>query len=81
MCEREHHYTVEVLGQPIRYAGTSADEAVSALLTISEDDEGYVVAEHTEPVSYCHAESNRLEIEAMTAELHRKPLFTALGTR
>jgi hypothetical protein len=67
MCDKAHHYTVEVAGQAIRYAGTSAGDALDALCGISEDEEGYVVAEHAEPVSYCPAESNRLENAAMKA--------------
>lgn len=66
-----HHYTVEVVGKPVRYAGTSEDEAVSALLTISPDcdEEGYVVAEHADAgVSvYCPAESNRIENAAIAS--------------
>lgn len=72
-CERgNHHYTVEVIGQVIRYAGTSADDAVSALLTVDTDDdeEGYVVAEHaTAPISYCRRESDRLECAAILASV------------
>lgn len=77
MCDRSHTYTVEVIGATPRYSGTSEDEAVSALLTIDPDydEEGYVVAEHRNPddigygpsTTYCPAESNRIENEAITA--------------
>jgi hypothetical protein len=69
MCDRgNHRYTVEVIGQPVRYAGGNAEEALHALLTIDVDggEEGYVVAEHaTAPISYCRVESNRLEVAAI----------------
>lgn len=69
-----HHYTVEVTGKPIRYAGTDVDEAVSALLTINPGygEEGYVVAEHIsgDVTTYCPPESNRLENEAIAAQAH-----------
>jgi hypothetical protein len=75
MCDHSHTYTVEVIGQPARYVGASDQEAVSALLTINDDDEeGYVVAEHFNDdighgvsTAYCSTESNRLEIEAIVA--------------
>jgi hypothetical protein len=59
---------VEVVGQRIRYAGSDDEAALSALLTIDIDrgEEGYVVAEHpTAPISYCRAESERIENEAI----------------
>ena len=71
MCDKPHTYTVEVIGQPVRYVGTDEDEAVSALLGIDEDrdEEGYVVAEHIVDLgtSYCSAESNHIENEAIGA--------------
>jgi hypothetical protein len=73
MCNLNHTYTVEVIGQAARYVGNDEDEAVSALLTISEDrgEEGYVVAEHGDSIAgqavYCSAESNRIENEAIAA--------------
>jgi hypothetical protein len=69
MCGKNHRYTIEVIGQAIRYSGTDEGEALSALLTINPDydEEGYVVAEHAdgETVTYCRAESNRMEGEAV----------------
>lgn len=69
MCEEAHRYTVEVIGGRSRYAGTSQDDAVSALLTIDPDydEEGYVVAEHVNgcTTAYCPAESNHVESEAV----------------
>lgn len=71
MCDKPHTYTVEVTGQAARYSGTDEDEAVSALLTIDPDydEEGYVVAEHTDGdvTAYCSVESNRIENEAIRA--------------
>lgn len=79
MCDREHNYTVEVVGQPVRYIGTESEEAVSALCGIDIDggEEGYAVAEHeTETIdsngpgtSYCRAESERIESEAIAARV------------
>jgi len=74
-CTRPHRYTVEVVGSPVRYAGTSEDDTLSALIGISEDEEGYVVAEHDvlagrlgciPATEFCGAESNRMESLAMT---------------
>jgi hypothetical protein len=68
-CGYTHIYTVEVLGQAVRYVGSNADDAVHALLTIDDEvEEGYVVAEH-EPHTYCHVESNRVECEAICSDL------------
>jgi hypothetical protein len=73
-CPREHRYTVEVIGQTPRYVGTDASEAVAAVLTLDADngdgDEGYAVAEHDEGdrTSYCRAESQNVEIAAMSAD-------------
>ncbi len=79
MCEHRHWYTIEVVGQPIRYAGSDREAAIGALLTIDidSDEEGYAVAEYTviEPGTfgaitgseYCPAESKQIEIEAIVA--------------
>ena len=73
MCDKTHRYTIEVIGQPARYAGTDADEAVSALLSVDTDngEEGYAVAEHDEGdrTSYCRAESAVIECAALRAEM------------
>ena len=77
MCDLSHNYTVEVVGQSVRYTGTEEDDAISALLSISDDEEGYVVAEHEVDgpvrsngpgVAYCPAESIRIENEAIKAQ-------------
>ena len=67
MCDRNHYYIVEVVGQPIRYAGSDAAEAVNALLTIDSDggEEGYVVAERIADHTYCPGESSRVEATAI----------------
>lgn len=79
MCDKSHNYTVEVVGRPVRYIGTEEDDAISALLSISEDEEGFVVAEHEVDgpvtsngpgVGYCPAESNRIENEAIKVQAH-----------
>ena len=85
MCDKPHNYTVEVVGQPVRYIGTEEDDAISALLSISDDEEGYVVAEHETDVvasngpgtSYCLAESNRIENEAIKAQAHMETQWAA----
>jgi len=63
---KDFWYMVEVIGQPPRYAGSSADEAVKALCTINPDmgEEGWVVAESSGV--YNSAESNRIENLAMS---------------
>lgn len=80
MCDKPHRYTVEVIGQKVRYAGTDQDEAISALLTVNPDcgEEGQIIAEHDlgTSTSYCHAESDRLESEAIKlgADMEQKYL-------
>jgi hypothetical protein len=80
MCDKNHRYTIEIIGQAIRYSGTDEDAALSALLTINPDyEEGYVVAEHAdgETVTYCRTESNRLENEAVKARDHMETQWAA----
>jgi hypothetical protein len=78
MCNLTHTYTVEVIGSPVRYAGTDEDEAVSALVSINYDEEGYVVAEHEDNgTAYCPAESGRIESEAIKAQDHMERQWAA----
>lgn len=67
-CARPHWYAVEAVMQAPRYAGPDPDAAFSALMTIGEDEEGYVVAEHPGDSSYCPRESGRIEAMAIAAD-------------
>jgi hypothetical protein len=68
MCDNAHRYTIEVIGQVPRYAGTDRTEALAALLGVSagDGDAGYAVAEHDlgDSTSYCPVESKSLERSA-----------------
>jgi len=66
MCEREHLYTVVILGQPARNTRGDSRAARDLLLSIDTDngEEGYVIANHDDD-TYCPAESNRIENEAI----------------
>lgn len=70
-CTRKHWYTVEVAGQPDRYAGSDTASAVDALcgIDLDSDDEGYVVASHVGDLSYCSRHSNEVENAAILASL------------
>lgn len=72
-CGLPHWYTVEVVGDVIRYAGSDSQGASSALMTIGEDEEGYVVAEHQGDCGYCPRESGRIEAMAIAADFDEIP--------
>lgn len=77
MCDKAHRYTIEVIGETPRYAGTDKAQAVAALLGLGDDGEGWAVAEHDlgTSTSYCRTESQLVEIAALNASLEADPLF------
>jgi len=77
MCNKAHRYTVEVIGENPRYAGTDKVAAVAALAGLGDDGEGWAVAEHDlgDSTSYCRTESQLVEIAALNASLEADPLF------